>query len=64
MLISVLDTYFLGASAHALLKVATETFFSVKKSKKLAFLGYFFRAKTRSMTFVFFFIILERSYLV
>ena len=54
MLISVLDTYFLGASAHALLKVATETFFSVKKSKKLAFLGYFFRAKTRSMTFVFF----------
>ena len=45
MLISVLDTYFLELSAHALLKIATETLFSGKKSENLAFLGYFFRSK-------------------
>ena len=43
MLIS--ESGFLGVNAHALLKVATETFFSGKKSKNLAFLGYFFRSK-------------------
>ena len=57
MLISGLDTYFLEVSAHALLKVATETSFSGKKSQN------FQKQKRRSMTFVFF-IILERSYLV
>ena len=45
MLISGLDTYFLEVSAHALLKVATETSFNGKKSENLAFLGYFFRSK-------------------
>ena len=56
-LISGLDTYFLEVSAHALLKVATETSFSGKKSQN------FQKQKRRNMTFVFF-IILERSYLV
>ena len=45
MLISVLDTYFLEVSTRALLKVATETFFSGKKSENLAFLGYLKRKK-------------------
>ena len=64
MLISGLDIYFLEVSVDALLKVATETSFSGKKSENVAFLGYFFQMQNRrSMTFVFF-IILERSYLV
>ena len=64
MLISGLDIYFLEVSVDALLKVATETSFSGKKSENVAFLGYFFQKQNRrSMTFVFF-IILERSYLV
>ena len=63
MLISGWGTYFLEVSAHALLKVATETSFTGKKSENLAFSGYFQKQKRRSMTFVFF-IILERSYLV
>ena len=62
-----LDTYFLEVSAHALLKAATKSSFRGKKSENLA-LGYFFlKRKRRSMTkvnYVFFFIILERSYLV
>ena len=46
MLISGLDTYFLKNSAHALLKIATKDSFRGKKSKTLAFLGYFSEAKT------------------
>ena len=57
MLISGLDTCFLEVSAHALLKVATETSFSGKKSQN------FQKQNRGSMTFVFS-IILERSYLV
>ena len=45
MLISGWGTYFLEVSAHALLKVATETSFTGKKSENLAFSGYFFRSK-------------------
>ena len=45
MLISGLGTYFLEVSAHTLLKVATVTSFSGKKSENLAFLGYFFGSK-------------------
>ena len=45
MVISGLDTCFLEVSAHAILKVATETSFSEKKSENLAFSGYFFRSK-------------------
>ena len=41
MLLLGLDTYFLEVSAHALLKVATKRSFRGKKSKNLAFLGYF-----------------------
>ena len=63
MLISGLDTYFREVSAHALLKVATETSFNGKKSENLAFLGYFFRSKNGGVWLVFF-IILERSYVV
>ena len=55
MLISVLDTYFLEVSTHALLKVATETFFSGKKSENLVFLGYFFRSKNGRVLLLFFF---------
>ena len=36
---------FLEVSAQAILKVATETSFSEKKSENLAFSGYFFRSK-------------------
>ena len=46
MLISGLDTYFLKNSAHALLKIGTKDSFRGKKSKNLAFLGYFSEAKT------------------
>ena len=45
MVISGLDTCFLEVSAQAILKVATETSFSEKKSENLAFSGYFFRSK-------------------
>ena len=45
MLISGLDIYFLEVNVDALLKVATETSFSGKKSENLAFSGYFFRSK-------------------
>ena len=45
MVISGLDTCFLEVNAHAILKVATETSFSGKKSENLAFSGYFFRSK-------------------
>ena len=62
MLISGLDTYFLEVSAHALLKVAAETSISGKKLENVAFLSYFLEAKTEEYDF--FFIILERSYLV
>ena len=55
MLISGLDTYFLEVSAHTLLKVATETSFSGKKSGNLAFLGYFFRGKYGGVWLLFFF---------
>ena len=48
MLISGLDTYFLEVSAHALLKVATETSFSGKKITK------FSEAKTEEYDFCFF----------
>ena len=41
MLLLVLDTYFLEVSAHTLLKAAMERSFRRKKSKNLAFLGYF-----------------------
>ena len=54
MLISGLDTNFLEVSAHALLKVATETSFSGKKSENLAFLGYFFRSKNGGVWLLFF----------
>ena len=64
MLISGLDTYFLEVSAHALLKVATETYFNGKKSENLAFLGYFFRSKNGGVWILFFSIILESSFLV
>ena len=64
MLISGLDTFFLEVRAHALLKVATETSFSGKNSEHLAFLGYFFRSKNGGKWLLFFFIILEHSYLV
>ena len=50
MLISELDTDFLEVSAHALLKVASETYFKGKKAENLAFLDYFFRSKWRNMT--------------
>ena len=46
MLMSGLDAYFLEVSAHDLLKAATQSSFSVKKSKNLAFLGYFSEVKT------------------
>ena len=63
MLISGLDTYFLEVSAHALLKVATETSFSGEKIRKFSIFRLFFQnQKRRSMTFAFF-IILERFYL-
>ena len=55
---------YLEVSAHALLKVATETSFSGKKSENLAFLGYFFRSKNGGVWTLFFSIILERSFLV
>ena len=45
MLISGIDTYFLEASAHALLKIATKCSFSGIKSENLAFLSYFSQAK-------------------
>ena len=64
---SVLDTYFLEVSAHTLLKAATKSSFRGKKSENLAFLGYFSEAKTEEYDgskLCFFFIILERSYLV
>ena len=65
MLISGLDTDFLEVSTHALLKVATKTFFNwKKKSENSAFLGYFFRSKTGGVWLLLFFMILERSYLV
>ena len=64
MLISGLDTFFLEVRARALLKVATETSFSGKNSEHLAFLGYFFRSKNGGKWLLFFFIILEHSYLV
>ena len=54
MLISGFDTNFLEVSAHALLKVATETSFSGKKSENLAFLGYFFRSKNGGVWILFF----------
>ena len=41
-----LGKYFLEVSAYALLKVATKDSFRGKKSKNLAFLGYFPEAKT------------------
>ena len=44
--LSDLDTYFLGISAHGLLKVATKSSFGGKLSKKIAFLGCFFEGKT------------------
>ena len=47
MLLSGLDTYFLEVSAHALLKVATKGSFRGKKSKNLAFLGYFSEVKRK-----------------
>ena len=47
MFTSGLDTYFLEVSADASLKVATkDSFRGKKKSKYLAFLGYFSEAKT------------------
>ena len=54
MVISGLDTCFLEASAHAMLKVATETSFSGKKSENLAFSGYFFRIKNGVVWLLFF----------
>ena len=63
MLISELDTDYLEVSARALLKVASETYFKVKKAENLAFLGYFFRSKNGGIWLIFF-IILERSCLV
>ena len=45
MLISGIDTYFLEASAHALLKIATKCSFRGIKSENLAFLSYFSQAK-------------------
>ena len=54
MLISGFDTYFLEVSAHALLKVATESSFSGEKSENLAFLGYFFRSKKGGVWLLFF----------
>ena len=41
MLLLGLKTYFLEVSTHALLKVANKRSFKGKKSKTLAFLGYF-----------------------
>ena len=67
MLLCRLDTYFLEVSAHALLKIATKVSFRGKKSKNLAFLGYFSEVKTEEYDYsklCFFFIILERSHLV
>ena len=46
MLTSGLDIYFLEVSADASLKGATKDSFRGKKSKHLAFLGYFSDAKT------------------
>ena len=54
MLISGWGTYFLEVSAHALLKVATETSFTGKKSENLAFSGYFFRSKNGGVWLLFF----------
>ena len=62
-----LVTYFLEVSAHALLKVATKVSYRGKKCENLAFLGYFSEAKTEEYNYSklsFFFIILERFYLV
>ena len=46
MLISGLDTYFLGMNAHALLNIATKSSFRGKKLENLVFLGYFAEEKT------------------
>ena len=43
-----LDTYFLKVSAHVLLKLAVKGSIRGKKSENLAFLGYFFKAKSEA----------------
>ena len=45
VIISSLDTYFLEVSADPLMKVGTKASFRGRKYKKLAFLGYFSKAK-------------------
>ena len=46
MLMPKLDAYFLKVSAHGLLKLAAKDSIRGKKSENLAFLHYFFEAKT------------------
>ena len=46
MLMPKLDAYFLKASVHGLLKLAAKDSIRGKKSENLAFLRYFFEAKT------------------
>ena len=45
MLVSGLDIYFQDMSEHALLNIVTKGSFRGKKSKNLAFLGYFSEGK-------------------